>query len=66
MSLRFRLITLVAIVLLVSLALGGVLACFNASRSLRTEMHAALLVGRQTVNNTIYRDKTPRLIPRLY
>jgi two-component system, NarL family, sensor histidine kinase UhpB len=55
MSLRFRLISLVCIVLLVSLALGGVIAYSNASRSVRTEMRAALLVGRQTIETAIER-----------
>jgi two-component system sensor histidine kinase UhpB len=53
MSLRFRLIALVAMVLMVSLAFGGGIACFNATRSVRTEMLSALLVGRQTVENAV-------------
>jgi two-component system, NarL family, sensor histidine kinase UhpB len=55
MSLRFRLIGLICVILLASLAFGGVIACVNASRSVRIEMHAALRVGRQTVANTISR-----------
>jgi two-component system sensor histidine kinase UhpB len=55
MSLRFRLIGLVCVILLASLALGGVIACVNASRSVRIEMHAALRVGRQTIENAIER-----------
>lgn len=55
MSLRFRLIALVAIVLMVSLVVGGGIAWFTASRSVRTEMRAALLVGRQTVDNALRR-----------
>jgi two-component system sensor histidine kinase UhpB len=55
MSLRFRLISLVCIVLLISLALGAGIAYSNASRSVRTEMRAALLVGRQTVETAIER-----------
>ena len=55
MSLRFRLISLVCIVLLISLALGGAIAYSNASHSVRTELRAALLVGRQTVENAIER-----------
>jgi two-component system, NarL family, sensor histidine kinase UhpB len=50
MSLRYRLIALVAVALMVSLAIGGLITCFNASRSVRTEMRSALLVGRQTVD----------------
>jgi two-component system, NarL family, sensor histidine kinase UhpB len=53
MSLRFRLITLVALALTVSLAVGGAIACFNATRSVRTEMLSALQVGRQSVDNAI-------------
>jgi two-component system, NarL family, sensor histidine kinase UhpB len=55
MSLRFRLIALVCFVLVVSLALGGLIAYSNASRSVRTEMRAALLVGRQTIETAIER-----------
>jgi two-component system sensor histidine kinase UhpB len=55
MSLRFRLISLVCVVLLISLAVGGVIAYSNASRSVRTEMRAALLVGRQTIENAVER-----------
>jgi two-component system sensor histidine kinase UhpB len=53
MSLRSRLIGLVCLALLVSLALGGVIAWVNASRSVRTEMRSALLVARQTVEAAI-------------
>ena len=53
MSLRFRLIGLVAIALMVSLTFGGIIVCLNASRSVRTEMRSALLVGRQTTENGI-------------
>lgn len=55
MSLRFRLIGLVCLILVASLAFGGVIACRNASRSVQTEMHAALLVGRQTIENAVER-----------
>ena len=55
MSLRLRLIALVCCVLAVSLALGGVIAYSNASRSVRTEMRAALSVGRQTIESAVYR-----------
>jgi two-component system sensor histidine kinase UhpB len=60
MSLRVRLIGLVCIVLLVSLALGGAIAYSNASRSVVTEMRAALLVGRQTIENAVERLQTAR------
>jgi len=55
MSLRFRLIGLVCLALLVSLALGAATAWVNASRSVRTEMRSALLVGRQTIESGIER-----------
>jgi two-component system sensor histidine kinase UhpB len=51
MSLRFRLIGLVAIAFVTSMAVGGVIISLIASRSVRTEMDAALLVGRQAVEN---------------
>jgi two-component system sensor histidine kinase UhpB len=53
MSLRLRLIGLVALALVLSLSLGGIAACFNASRLVRTEMRSALLVGRQMVENAV-------------
>jgi two-component system, NarL family, sensor histidine kinase UhpB len=55
MSLRFRLIGLVCIALVASLVLGGATAWVNASRSVRTEMRSALLVGRQTIESGIER-----------
>jgi two-component system sensor histidine kinase UhpB len=55
MSLRTRLIALVCAVLWVSLAIGGIIAYGNASRSVRTEMRSALLVGRQTVESALDR-----------
>src|SRR5262252_6982909 len=55
MSLRFRLIALVCLALVVSLAMGGVTAWVNATRSVRTEMRAALLVGRQTIDIAVER-----------
>jgi hypothetical protein len=39
MSLRFRLICLIAIVLIASLAVEGTIVSFNASRSVQTEMN---------------------------
>jgi two-component system sensor histidine kinase UhpB len=53
MSLRFRLIVSIVLVLVVSLAFGGALACWHAGRSVRTEMRAALAVGEQTVRNAL-------------
>ena len=55
MSLRFRLISLACGVLVVSLAVGGVVAYSNARRSVRSEMHAAFLVGRQTIDGALQR-----------
>ena len=60
MSLRSRLIGLVCVVLLISLALDGVIAYSNASRSIRTEMRAAFLVGRQTIASAIERLQNAR------
>lgn len=49
MSLQLRLIGLIALILLLSLFLGGAVAGLGASRSVQTEMRSALAVGRQTV-----------------
>lgn len=51
MPLRMRLIVLVGIVLIVSLACGGVLLGWHAAYSVRIELRAALDVGVQTVHN---------------
>lgn len=53
MSLRLRLIGLVAIALVLSLTLAAATACFNASRSVGIEMRAALLVGVHMVENAV-------------
>jgi two-component system sensor histidine kinase UhpB len=53
MPLRFRLIALVLATLFASLALGSAVTLINASRSVRTEMRSALLVGQQTVDNIV-------------
>jgi two-component system, NarL family, sensor histidine kinase UhpB len=55
MSLRFRLIGLICLILLATFAVGGVIAGVTASRSVRIEMRAALRVGRQTVANAVER-----------
>ena len=55
MSLRSRLIGLVCLMLMASLVLDGVIAYANASRSVRTEMRAAFLVGRQTITSALDR-----------
>jgi hypothetical protein len=59
MSLRFRLIGLIAIVLAVSLAIDGTIVFFNASRSVQTEMRSALQVGEQIVKSAL------KLLPEL-
>jgi two-component system sensor histidine kinase UhpB len=43
----------IAAPLAVSLAFGGAVTLLNASRSVRTEMRSALLVGQQTVENAV-------------
>jgi two-component system sensor histidine kinase UhpB len=53
MSLRYRLILPIALMLLVSLTLGSGLAWLHAVRSVRTEMDAALAVGQHTVQTVI-------------
>ena len=53
MSLKFRLILWVALMLLVSLTLGAGLAWWHATRSVETELEAALTVGAQTVRTVI-------------
>ena len=55
MSLRFRLIALVWVVLPVGLAFGSLAVWVNASRSVHIEMHAALQVARQTIETGIQR-----------
>src|SRR5215470_16455373 len=51
MSLRVRLIGLVAVALVISLLLGGAIACYNARGSVGVEMKAALLVARRAVED---------------
>ncbi|HTO84266.1 MAG TPA: ATP-binding protein [Methylomirabilota bacterium] len=53
MSLQIRLIGLIALILLLSLVLGGTVACVSASHSVQTEMRSALAVGRQTVEAAV-------------
>ncbi len=53
MSLRLRLIALIAVVLAASLAAGGGVASLNASRSVQTEMDSAQSVAGQIVVNGI-------------
>lgn len=52
-SLRLVLILLIALVFVVSLGLGGMLACFNASRSVETEMRSAVVVAGQMIETSI-------------
>ena len=49
LSLRLRLIGLVALVLVASLAAGGTIACRNAAHSVETEMRSALAVAQQNL-----------------
>jgi two-component system sensor histidine kinase UhpB len=53
LSLRARLLGWVALGMIVSLALGGAIACFDASRSVHTEMRMALAVGERTARNAL-------------
>jgi two-component system sensor histidine kinase UhpB len=53
MSLRCRLIALMATAFALSLMIGGAVMLLIASNSVRTEMHSALLVGHQTVENAV-------------
>jgi len=58
MSLRFRLIALVWVMLPISLAFGGLAAWVNASRSVRVEMLAARQAARQTIETAVERLQT--------
>ena len=51
MPLRMRLIALVGLVLLASLACGSVLVGWHAANSVQTELRAALDVGAKTIRN---------------
>ena len=51
MSLRLRVLTAIACVLLLGAAVGGVFALWDAKRTLRDELAAAMLGGRQTVDS---------------
>jgi two-component system, NarL family, sensor histidine kinase UhpB len=51
MSLRMRLVALVGLVLLFSVACGSGLVAWRAMHSVRTELQAALVVGARTVRN---------------
>ncbi len=53
MSLRLFLISLIAAILAASLAVGGVIASFNASRSVETEMRSALAVAQQMIRASL-------------
>jgi hypothetical protein len=53
MSLRIRLICLIALVLVLSLAVEGTIVSFNAVRSVPTEMNSALQVGQQIVKSAL-------------
>ena len=53
MPLRVRLIVLIGLVLLISLACGSALVGWRAANSVRTELRAALDVGMNTIRNGI-------------
>src|ERR1700722_10194964 len=53
MPLRMRLIVLIGVVLMVSLACGSVLVGWHAAGSVRTELRAALDVGAKTIRNGV-------------
>lgn len=53
MSIRVRLFGSIVLVLLISAALGCWVAGRHATRSVRTELSAALVVGTQTVRNSV-------------
>ena len=53
MPLRVRLIVLIGLVLLISLACGSALVGWRAANSVRTELRAALDVGIKTIRNGI-------------
>jgi two-component system sensor histidine kinase UhpB len=53
LSLRARLLGWVALGMFISLALGGAIACFNASRLAQTEMRSALAVSERTVRHAL-------------
>jgi two-component system sensor histidine kinase UhpB len=64
MPLRIRLIALVGVVLLASLACGSALVAWHEANSVRTELRAALEVGVQTIRNSTAGDPI-RELPRL-
>jgi len=64
MSLQIRLIGLIAVILLLSLVLGGAVACVSASRSVQTEMRSALAVGRQTIEAAVGSLEPSDHVPR--
>src|SRR5260221_1304140 len=53
LSLRARLLGWAALGMIVSLAVGGVIACLDASRSSRAEMSAALVVAERTARHAL-------------
>ncbi|HET6377818.1 MAG TPA: ATP-binding protein [Methylocella sp.] len=55
MSLRLRLICLIALVLALSLAVEGAAVVLHAARSVQTEMKSALQVGRQVAESALKR-----------
>jgi two-component system, NarL family, sensor histidine kinase UhpB len=52
-TLRLRLVTRIALVLIASLILGSVAVYWHAVRKVETEMRASLAVGKHTVHNVV-------------
>jgi two-component system sensor histidine kinase UhpB len=53
MTLRTRLMLWIGVVLVASLAFGGVLVYWHAVRKVDVEMHAAIEVGKHTIDNVV-------------
>ncbi len=68
MSLRFRLIAAVSALLLVTLVLGGALACWRAYASVQTEMRGAMAGAQDVAREALGRhgdDAEPAFVPDL-
>lgn len=60
MSLRQRLLLNVAVVLGISLLLGAAMSYWNAADKIRTELHAAFIVGEQVLKDAVEELKQSR------
>ena len=69
MSLRARVVILIGVLLFVGVALGALLAGYEARRTLRAELQAGMTGGRQTVNSAFEdlprSDHAPRDLQQL-